>query len=166
MKATLISIDPGVGGTGVALWIPSKPYPIHTKLLQPDKTQTWTERMYYICEGLQDILHKYKPQEAIIEQPTFLRSKFGIAAAASGNLVKLSMIAGAILFVCKEYGCDSNTVLPARWKGKKKKEDTQRAIRRILPDLKVKNHNTLDAVGVGLYHFGKLKGGVVLKTRL
>lgn len=157
---TLVAIDPGIRGTGVAFFAPQDPNPVHTFLLQPDATQEWAERMAYICENLENLLHKYKPTQAIIEQPTFLRTSVGIAAAASGSLVKLAMIAGAIFHVCKDYNCDTDTVLPIRWKGKRKKADTEKTIRLILPDLRAKNHNVIDAVGLGLYHKGYLKGGV------
>ena len=160
IKASLITIDPGVGGTGVALWVPQDPYPIKTYLLQPDSAASWTNRVTWIGEGLQDILHNHKPKDALIEQPHFLRSRAGLAAANSGNLVKLSMLAGIVLFICKDYGCDVNTVLPITWKGKRKKEDTQRTIKIILPKLPKKNHNTMDAVGIGLYHKGYIKAGV------
>jgi len=162
---TLISIDPGVRGTGVALWTPQKIEPLYTHLLQPDPKLVWSQRMNYICDRLENLLYKYKPKDAIIEQPLFLRSRVGIAAAASGNLVKLAMIAGAIMRVCIDYGCTTNTVLPARWKGRKKKEETEKVIRLLLPDLQAKDHNVLDAVGIGLYHKGYIRGGVCIRHR-
>ena len=163
MKITTITIDPGVRGTGVALWIPQAKEPVKTYLFEPYAKDAWSVRLGYICDRLEDCLYKNKPKEAIIEQPVFMRSREGIGSAASGNLVKLAMIAGALFRVCLDYGCDTNTVFPARWKGRRSKDTVETAIRKILPNLKAKNHNVIDAVGIGLWHKGYLKAGVRIR---
>lgn len=160
----IIAIDPGIRGTGIAVFSAGELYPTRTRLLLPNFDKPWVDRMVEICTELEDIIHQHKIKIAMIEQPTFMRSKHGLATAANGSLVKLAMLAGALLWVCAGVGVDCDTVLPVVWKGKRPKEDTQKTIYKLLPDMAPHlNHNVMDAIGIGLYYKGAMKGGRIVR---
>lgn len=99
---------------------------------------------------------------AYIEWPSFFASAVGHAAAARGDLVKLTFGAG---FVCgqlrREFGCLIEPIPVNDWKGQLPKSVVIGRIRKILGKdacrkLGIKSH-AWDAVGIGLYakgHFG------------
>lgn len=98
-------------------------------------------------------------QRVFIEWPSFFGSAIGHAAAARGDLVKLTFGAG---FVCGElhsiFGCKTEPILVNDWKGQLPKDEVTRRIRSIIGvkkcrNLGIKTH-AWDAVGIGLYAKG------------
>jgi hypothetical protein len=97
----MVSIDPGLSGTGVAMWsyIPSQ------KNWELDKAITKSLNTGYdYLKWLRDELdaNKFNADNAedticLIEEPTLMESEKGTVAARSGALVKLSMYAGMVV---------------------------------------------------------------------
>jgi hypothetical protein len=104
-------------------------------------------------------------KEIAIERPQIYRFSPG----DPNDLLNLGMVAGGIL-----TSFPPNTAVslyhPKTWKGNVKKDKHQPLILRTLtewertrietPSAKAKTHNVIDAIGIGLYFFGRLKPGV------
>lgn len=149
----LLAVDPGIRGTGLALFNRGELYPVKTRTITPDPSQLWQNRAQSLVTDYESFLLTNKPTEVYLELPVFfIGSQRGIKTARNGDLVKLAMLAGMLYWVSLAYGADVNAIEPSVWKGRKSKEDSHTLIRRILPHLpeKVSGH-AMDAVGIGLY---------------
>lgn len=157
----LISVDPGVGGTGVARWLDSgKLFDTHT--LHASKEGEWLYRAFAIVRAFEIILESpaFEINEVVLEGPVFMGGAGGHTVAASGDLCKLAMLAGMLARAAHREHPAANILLaaPADWKGQVSKEAAARRIRKIMgadfPNGRISNH-AIDAVGIGLWRQGK-----------
>lgn len=158
----LLAVDPGIRGTGLALFDRGEKAPRLTSNICPIHSDTWGKRLHYVLTLYEEFLYQHKPGEVFIEQPeAWLNTKLGLMAARNGDLVKLAMITGALYWATVGFGADCNTVLPSQWKGRKSKDDVHSVILRLIPTLQKPKRTTheLDAVGLGLYAKGYIKQG-------
>ncbi len=137
----MISVDPGVHGSGVAFWF----------------------------AGRLSAVRYYKPSEissvlsVVIECPQIYP---GVKSKGNPNdLIKLAFEAGRIIGLFNPV--ELRVIKPRDWKGTIKKEAM---LKRILSKLteeelaivkaanipKAVEHNVLDAIGIGLWHLGRL----------
>jgi len=162
------SFDPGVRGTGMALWEESewsnpKDLPIVVTSFDPPSSMKWHEAMYYVMDGINSVLCGYgtsRMTRLYIELPQFFgASAKGEASAASGDLIKLTSMAGMIMSWGWHADCKVKTYTPNEWKGQLPKQVCHNRILDILPGLEpmamggMTSHGW-DAVGVGLYAKG------------
>lgn len=163
----LIGVDPGIRGTGVALFDREDKYPIATVSLEPEPTDPWDKRAYHIVTSFETFVLKHRPVECYIEQPVFFfQTQRGLQAAHSGDLVKLSMLAGMLFWVALYNNIEVYTVEPVEWKGRSNKEKSHTLIHKTLPYLhqapgikrKLSEHE-MDAIGLALYGKGIIKRG-------
>jgi Holliday junction resolvasome RuvABC endonuclease subunit len=162
----VLAIDPGLGGTGWALWT-SEPqaHPVWTPvnigvIYGKAKDDTLAAR----CEEIAVQLNRHQletswmfPTAVLVELPQHMASAAGIAAQ-SGGIYKLTFLAGYLARAL--YPADVFVVNPGEWKGQLPKSVTQHRIERVLGKplckrLNIKTH-AWDAVGIGLWAMGRL----------
>lgn len=154
-----LSIDPGLGGTGWALWkerdwAEARP-PARCGVLTP-AAKDWLEASADLAAQLTGFLAQYQVTVLYCEQPAFFDSPTGQAAAKRGDLLKLTFVTGRFAEVARTAGVDFVPVPVNLWKGQMPKEAV---IRRILNRLGVReltqaHSHAWDAIGIGMYAKG------------
>jgi Holliday junction resolvasome RuvABC endonuclease subunit len=154
----ILSIDPGLSGTGWAEWWDGK----LTRVGVVPATKTPESGLLADqCEQVADRLKRMldKPlfmDEVYIEMPQMMTNVKGIAAQA-GAVYKLAFLVG---YLAREFLPGTvHTVTVAEWKGQLPKDVVQRRIERDLgkrtcEKLNIKSH-AWDAVGIGLWAVGR-----------
>lgn len=156
----IMAIDPGLGGTGYAMWNrfdKAKLYPpLESGSIAARKDGDQWSRIDGVCIALRMLAQQHLVHEVVIEQPQFFEGGKGIVAARDGDLVILSIMVGAIMGRL----CDGSTIghlVPVNvWKGQLKKEECERRIRARLQGWspKTTTSHEIDAVGIGLWAKG------------
>lgn len=163
----ILSVDPGVGGTGWAL-------------LRADSGRleqwgtlhgrgNWAQKARQIMIGFEKLfaIRKDYIGQVYIESPVFMRGYGGYTTASSGDLVKLAMLCGAMyLWSLKREQHGVMLVEPSKWKGQLPKKICNDRVLAILNRMepytstaeigRISNH-ALDAIGLGLWALGKFK---------
>ena len=172
----VIAIDPGLTGTGWALWhaesdslLPKEAHlPIACGTCRAPKEGSLAQRSEALWVKLFEQLTDKKsylpfgwrsdPTFVFIEIPQHFGSSARGIAAQSGGIYDLTFLVGYL--AAKFVGCSVITFTPNEWKGQLPKDVVERRVRRIIGDrfdgLGVKSH-AVDAVGLGLFAIGKLK---------
>lgn len=157
----VLTIDPGLGGTGWASWEASS----WEKLCKPvasgaievascDLKRDWWWRMDWLCDQMMGVVFQEKTNAYFIEQPQYMPGGVGITAAERGDLIKLAMLAGGI---CSRisYNHASTPWFPvpvSEWKGQLAKDIcADRASRKLNMSFKGKTTHEADAIALGLY---------------
>lgn len=179
----IIGIDPGLNGTGVAVfreqfdsthprisrWILDTAF-----AMKAPNNRPYPGRALYIANkvvaALEDIrLSTYRMQWncdcggadrlalacAVIEEPSqWSGSGKSLAASASGDLIKLSYLIGSIAQTLSDTKIAPTTLIrPMDWKGQLSKPAANARIRRRLGNIPLENHSA-DAIGIGLHALG------------
>lgn len=146
----LLSVDPGLNGTGWAFFENSRPAEvgtIRTKVKWPESLTDIAQQVLILVGGLY-------VDERCIEYPSFMSGTAKSTMVASrGDLVKLTMLAGAIAVAL----APSRLVPVNDWKGNMSKAMCETRVSRVIggSGLGLNSHEW-DAIGIGLYHlFGK-----------
>jgi len=157
-----ITVDPGIGGTGVAVWrakdwedeVP----PIHTRVLTPAAKLPWEEKVWRLCNMLEDLCEGsgYRVEAATFELAQFFGGAGGYMVAAKGDLVKLCIVTGALAAVTARLCVETGFVEVNAWKGQLSKEVVMRRIeaRLGLAACDAFKTHAWDAVGIGLHMKG------------
>lgn len=158
----ILSIDPGLSGTGVAVWA----YEEWEKLVPPVLTKNIYEtkglnHLSVRMDSLWENLWKWKLEATacaqiegvMIEQPKDFDSVKGQAAAKESSIVKLSMLIGYLTCGFVSKGIPVLYVGVNEWKGQLPKDLVKNRLQSTFPDLKCESHSW-DAVGIGLNRKG------------
>lgn len=156
----ILAVDPGAGGTGWAL-LRSRDARVHNCGTLHGRG-TWDQKVRQIMVGYEKLLSNHYIGQVYIESPVFMRGYGGYTTASTGDLVKLSMLCGAIYaYTMRLHG--AILVEPSQWKGQLPKKVCARRIMKILHELhpydelgRISNH-AMDAIGIGLWALGKFK---------
>ena len=152
-----LTIDPGVGGTGFAVWDCERFHelvePVDSGAIECDGSGCeWIEKVMRIGDLLRTtVCRKYVISHVFYEHPQFIEGPRGIASARDGSLVKLSLIAGVVV---ASAAANARVVpVPLHWKGQMNKEKTERRIRQRLPNYQATDDvdHEWDAIGIGLF---------------
>ena len=146
----IITIDPGLTGTGYAIW--DKKWELMRYGILNPPPLSWENKAYAIAGKISELCGTYGVNEGAIEFPAFFQSAGGATVAASGALVKLTMLVGII---CGTVDFKPILVEVRDWKGQLPKDVIIKRIKRILPNCKAKSHDW-DAIGIGLHLKGDL----------
>lgn len=178
-KACRITVDPGLGGTGWAVWEsgsvwPTLVMPVATGVIRAGGPTSWILRSNRIMSGFSALMAQYGPERVYVEFPEFFDSATGRACAVGDQpdepapLQKLTVMVGRIAQVCYEHEATFVPVLVRAWKGQTPKPVIARRVARryggkpdMFPD------HTMDAVALGLHLKGQLGGqrsGLVTNT--
>jgi len=156
----VIIVDPGSDGTGWSLWDFSSNgthIPIACKALKSKKL-SWYDRMEDITQQFHEDVMALDavPDRMLLEWPEiWVGSERSQASAASGDLIKLAALCGALGTVAVWCCPESSLFVSAReWKGQLSKKTVDIRIKRANGQ-KYPNH-TSDTVGIGLAVLGLL----------
>ncbi len=157
-----ISIDPGFGGTGYAVWEHGKfkqqmGEPILTGTIKPRDSDT-VDGALEIVDKLWSELNRYEFRRVGIEFPKlFGGSAVSMASAQSGDLFKLVYLIGTLGNTFR--GASVELIPVNTWKGQLTKDVCERRIRGRLGwerKTDIDNH-CWDAIGIGLWMSGRFE---------
>ena len=162
MSKTIIAIDPGLAGTGIAIFEGNTLQ--YCKSFSVNKTgKTIVERCEEYCCKIDDVIYNggilYSEDIVIyIEDPCYMGSGKGIVCAESGGLVKLVFYVGYISKHLISSGYRIKPISIQNWKGNLSKEIIKKRIKNVLSidvckNKKVSGHSW-DAVGIAMYKLG------------
>ena len=145
-----MAIDPGVGGTGIAVFGPTQIKPSNTYVLDSG-FDNYYSRVDDICNAFNELIVQYKHIETvIIEKPQFYDTGKGRVTARSEALYKLCFIYGR-LYQLAEQTIHNTYALPIpMWKGQMPKTMVNKRIAKITGRNWSPSH-IADAVGMGLF---------------
>jgi len=155
----LLAIDPGLGGTGWALFAKGRSVPYQTGVIHCRKaTWAWWARANAIAMDLGNTVGIGWHDHAMVvsEFPMQMQSAAGIATQKDSGIYKLAFLVGLIRAEFKYAAF--RPVTPQEWKGQLPKDVVIHRIRRSLglkatQHLGIKTH-AWDAVGIGLWARG------------
>lgn len=157
----LLAIDPGLGGTGWALWETGRS-PARIGIVRDTaRDDLLSVRCQELCQKLYlSVATLYSLQTVVIEMPQQMSNRAGIAAQA-GGVYKLAVLVGALtMYLMNTSNATVHVVTPSEWKGQLPKDVVQRRVEQRLgislcQKLKIRSH-AWDAVGLGLWAMGRL----------
>lgn len=156
---TVMTIDPGLNGTGLAIWDSSSfqkcktpPYPIKTLVIKKNGSD-WRQKVYFYSLNILRLAETYKTDRVYIEDPQYFDSGKGQMVARKQDLKKLVYLVGYMDCMLSGSEIEVNLVSIMKWKGQMPKDVIHRRVLKYLPDLQVRSHD-VDAVGIGLYILG------------
>lgn len=160
MTVALLSIDPGLRGCGVAFWKNSTlEKASYVKNPSPaDGPAAWTVMAFAVSSEFRQAYDA----DVAVEIP---RVYPGVRENDPNDLLQLAGVVGAI--VGHIYPLSVRHYYPADWKGQVPKAVmTSRIVERVTQEEHSRvnsvgrlDHNTWDAVGIGLFHLGRMKRG-------
>lgn len=112
------------------------------------------QTIHAACGTLNAIGATHRPDVVVIEKPRVIGGAKGLAAAFSGDVVELAIMAGAMMVGAGEKRGEFAT--PQDWKGSVPKGIMERRIRSII-DLNGARSHAIDAIGIALWRLGLLK---------
>ena len=153
-----MTVDPGVGGTGLAYWGVQRSTPTHTACIRPyHKKSVWTSRALEVAEQYRRYITLWAPMDIYIEEPSLWMSAKGLASANRKDLLKLTQLIGMLILSTEQMLGPRRTprlISVQKWKGQLPKHIVTRRVERktgiVYPD------HVSDAVGMGLYVLGML----------
>lgn len=148
-----ISIDPGLSGTGWAVW---ERRTLKASGSVSQRGDDWYVRATAIADKVNTIAADWVVTKAFFELPQFIQGRYEVNA--SGDLVKLCVTTGLIMGRLPAIV----VVEPVRvidWKGQLSKELTLTRVSVALSTrgykLQTATTHEVDAVGIGLYKLGE-----------
>lgn len=174
----LLCLDPGIRLSGAALFY-GQELVIATCIRTPYLNSTdntaaacaamarqvcaWTAHMITKKELFSNFAESGHPAEIVCEWPQIYQRTENKTKGDPNDMIPLAGIDAALAAL--EPGAIVTSVLPATWKAQIPKEIMGKRIlarlseseRKRIEDHGTKTHNAIDAVGLGLYHLGRLE---------
>lgn len=172
----VLSVDPGLTHTGVALFVnirhrQSRSVPFQIASCKPQKTWllqlpvkgSWESKCIRMSDllvetinGNVDGIRLCSIDKCLIESQQFWSaSSKSVAATSSGNIFKLSVLCGCFFRALVDRSVDCEFVSPGDWKGQTPKDVIESRVCKICNYSKVQDH-VADAIGIGLWYQGVL----------
>jgi Holliday junction resolvasome RuvABC endonuclease subunit len=159
----VLFIDPGIGGTGWALYefiggCSSLQAPKLWGVIRATQDRFWFDGILEIVDVLEILIDKHCPDLLVIEHPEYWPgSATSYASVAGGSLFKLVLLVGQMSYIAaKKCRLQPQFPSPAAWKGQLPKDVVIKRIKDRFPHItRVRNHEA-DALGMGLAAQGKL----------
>lgn len=157
----ILAVDPGAGGTGWAL-LNAKTARLQDFGTLHGKSKVWTVKVLEIVTLFEKLLSNNYIGQVFMESPVFMRGYGGYTTASTGDLVKLSMLCGA-LFIASSKLHGTTLVEPSKWKGQLPKKVCNDRVWNILlrqhvyEEIGKPSEHALDAIGIGLWALGRFK---------
>lgn len=154
----MISIDPGLVGTGFAIWhsFGGLVKLSNSGVIRPKKSIIGNDhlmRSHFISDELQELTNG-SIYEVVIETPELWSgSAVSHASAAKGDLFSLAILVGVIARTLDPIGLRTNMVTPTVWKGQLSKKGVISRLNRKLEERDWRDHEA-DAVALGLWYVG------------
>jgi len=149
----LIAIDPG-RDMGIALF--QNDFLVQAGLLQAPNLRMMTKGLFRLCD-------EFQPTRGIIEIPRIY--PYRRQPGDPNHLITLSLRAGIAIAAISPF-TEAKTIHPQKWKGQRPKSADNRYVLSILNSEELgvvqkcgvpssKQHNVLDAIGIGLWATGR-----------
>ncbi len=160
----LLSIDPGLQGTGLAVWERSGPVPTNVFVIPPERRRgmEWWDRAEAMAGEVMNIVHDFDVTEIVCEFMEMHQSARAQMMWKAGDFQRTLFFIGTIHGMAIENQVRKfRYTPPSEWKGQLPKSVVEHRIRRIVGDkqctkLGIETH-AWDAVGIGLWHRGFMK---------
>ena len=154
----LLTIDPSLTCTGYAVWDIRKTWQYNKHSLifydsvSPDATEEFHARMSYLINSIRECLREHLISLVVYERA----SDFHYANRGVKNYQKYTEAVHGIKYICIDFfdGSPKNVigVTAPTWKGSGKKKDTLNKVNLFFGlDLKVKDNDIADAIGLGMW---------------
>jgi hypothetical protein len=159
----VLTVDPGLGGTGWCYWAALHPKtlaPTRHGVLTAPRSIGWQSRVTWIAGAfailLRGELRIGSPCSVVIEWPKlWAGSAKSMAAAEKDDLFKLTYLIGALGSRAAMITSRQPVLLPVNtWKGQLPKREILRRLKK-LTGIRFKNHEG-DAAGMGMHLLGLL----------
>jgi hypothetical protein len=157
-RANLLTIDPGFRYFAYAVF--SDQVLQHADLVRAhkvDEWEVWTRQPPDFSEIREAVSQfEWTQRVAVIEFPQVHRD-----TPNPNDIVKLASACGAYTAILQSLGFTVTWVAPSEWKGTVPKDIMfKRILAKVTPDeytrlKKPKDHNVVDAVGIGLWHLNR-----------
>lgn len=159
--ASVLFVDPGLGGTGLAHWkeFQTKPRapvePTGHAVLRAKKV-LWQSAVDDYVLQFRGYIIGWKPQTVVIEWPeVWSDSGKSMASATKGDLGKLYFLIGGFAEACRRLvPCEPLLIAPREWKGQLPKEVVLDRVEKRL-GFRPRDHEG-DAIGMGMAAMGFL----------
>lgn len=157
---SLLAIDPGLQGTGFAVW--NQHYvPMACGVIQGPRGPDWMARVDHIACALSDLVNEYGVKRIICEQMELYASAASSMSWKTGDLQRTVFLIGTIHGMTRRRVRRFILVTPREWKGQLPKSVTIHRVKKALGpracrELRIQTH-AWDAVGIGLWHMGRIK---------
>lgn len=162
MFTRLMAIDPGLQGTGVAIWTKQGARPTMATVIR-GRGKTWIDRVDHVANEVYELAVEHDVRSVISEMMEMHQSPRAQMMWKTGDLQRTIFLIGSIHGMCTGAGgvVHFTVTPPSEWKGQLPKGVTIRRIVKLLGeravrDLEIQTH-AWDAVGIGLWHLGYLK---------
>ena len=168
--ATYMTVDPGFGGTGWALWAYGELKPLDFGVIHISRQaksafhidgggirHSLEERSRSLMVKVGTVLKRPELLCVQVEWPQLFASGRGMASAARGDLGSVYLAAAMVAAAAWHCGIAVNFLPVNEWKGQLSKEQVEHRVCRALK-CKIGHYpnHALDAVGMGLHLQGKL----------
>lgn len=160
-SVSLLAVDPGINGTGWALWDRTDhAAPTRVGILRK-KHDHYHDAAYWIAVQLRLVIAHREVGNSIVvtcEMPEYQTGAARSMGWMRGDLQKLTFLVGAIGYMAREEVCKFEPVPVSQWKGQLPKDVVTDRIIRIVGAKKcealgIKTH-AWDATGIGLWRLG------------
>ena len=162
MRHNLLAIDPGLQGTGVAIWKGDGTVPMFTAVLHSHQPRgaDWIDRTDSLALQVRALVKDHDIRHVVCEFMEMHQSARAQMMWKTGDFQRTLFLIGTFHGVTK-HRSTFKVVPPSEWKGQLPKSVVITRIRKLFGELtcrrlKIESH-AWDAVGIGLWHRGILK---------
>lgn len=158
----MMAIDPGLTGTGVAIW-KEKKIPVLADVINSRGalSNDWIDRVSAIAQRVADLAMEYQVREIVCEMMEMHQSARAQMMWKAGDFQRTLFLIGAIYGMTEPYVVDFTVTPPSEWKGQLPKSVTINRVKKVLgPNVCIRlgiEKHAWDAVGIGLWHQGYIK---------
>lgn len=160
VERSVISIDPGLSGTGWVVWDHAEP--VNAGIWTPPRDLLWYQAAQWLGQMLANVVpvHPYTTL-VLIEMPEYQSSPTREMGWKTGSLQKLTFLVGWLSAISSMNFAMAIPVLVHEWKGQLPKPVVERRVQQTLgrdtcQRLGLRSH-AYDAAGIGLYGLGRWK---------
>ena len=150
----LLTVDPGLGGTGWAYFTKRATVPARTGVLKAPRDKPWVYRARHLSMQFACVCKRARARVVVLEFTQMFGGAVSQAAARRGNLFQLTFLTGLLAAEAFRCGAVVELIKPQEWKGQMDKRTVNARIKRAIGET-YKNHEA-DAVGIGLHLAGVL----------
>lgn len=158
----MMAIDPGLTGTGVAIWKQKKIPCLATVVNSSGAVSpNWIDRVNAIAVKVHELAMDHNVREIVCEMMEMHQSARAQMMWKAGDFQRTLFLIGAIYGMTEPFVPEFSVTPPSEWKGQLPKSVTINRVKRVLGPsvcrrLGIEKH-AWDAVGIGLWHQGYIE---------
>jgi Holliday junction resolvasome RuvABC endonuclease subunit len=152
-------VDPGIAGSGWAVWEFSGWNDPHVPPIAHGVIEhlygDMADRLEAYYRSFAKLVVEHGVSVLIVEWPEYFNSAKGFSAAARGDIFKLTGCATAAMAEAWSHDAYAAAIPVSKWKGQMPKDTVSRLVAKFLG--RTYESHAGDAVGIGLYYKGAWK---------